>query len=73
MKQLHDEQWMKNYLQCKSFFERHGHFPKETEDKRLRSWAKSWWTRSYLKNPQLHQEKADMLTAIGFEYKGNKQ
>lgn len=36
-------------------------------------WTMGWWKNTYLKNPELHQEKADMLLAIGFEYKGKKQ
>ena len=69
----YDEMWMLNYKECKAFFNEHGHFPTQKENKSLNGWARDWWTRVYLKNPEKHQEKADMLTAIGFEYKGKKQ
>ena len=68
------ERWMKNYLQCKEFFDKHRRFPeKRRDDNKLYQWVMAWWTKTYLKNPFLHQEKADMLLAIGFEYKGKKQ
>ena len=63
---------MKNYLQCKAFFEVHGHFPKQKENKRLYGWAYQWWKNVYLKNPELYQDKADMLISIGFKYNGKK-
>jgi len=64
--------WWKNYEEAKTFFEVHGHFPTAKENKRMYGWTRQWWTRVYLKNPEMHKEKADMLTAIGFEYKGKK-
>ena len=66
------EKWMKNYEEAKVFFEEHGYFPTGKENKRLYCWAKDWWRNNYLKNPELHQDKADMLKDIGFEYKGKK-
>ena len=58
--------WMKNYDECKTFFEENEHFPKRTENKKLNNWARHWWRVTYLKNPEINQEKARMLEAIGF-------
>ena len=72
-----DEMWnskfIKNYEEAKAFFEEHGYFPSYKENIRLYSWVRAWWTRTYLKSPEQHQDKADMLLAIGFEYKDKKQ
>lgn len=57
-----------NYAEAKAFFEQHGHFPSQKENKRLNQWGRIWWRNIYLKNMELYQEKADMLTAIGFVY-----
>lgn len=67
--QLHEEMWMKNYLQCKEFFDEHGRFPTIKENSHLYQWAKQWWILSYLKNPEQHQEKADMLNGVGYTYR----
>ena len=66
--ELNDIKWMKNYEECKVFFDEYGHFPKYSENKRLYRWARKWWKESFFKNPKKHQDKADMLTAIGFVY-----
>lgn len=60
--------WNNNYALAKAFFDTHGHFPKRGEDVKLNRWAYKWWTTNYLKNPEFYQQKADMLTAIGFDY-----
>ena len=74
--QLVDERngklWMKNYAEAQVFFEEHGHFPKQKENKKLYGWAYQWWKNTYLKNPELYQDKADMLISIGFKYNGKK-
>lgn len=62
-----------NNADAKVFFNEHGHFPTQKDSCRLNSWARYWWKNTYLKNGKLHQNKADMLLAIGFEYKGKKQ
>ena len=67
-----DKLFVKNYQEAKAFFEEHGHFPTKKENSKLNGWARNWWRNNYLMNPELHQEKADNLTAIGFEYKGKK-
>ena len=67
-----DKKWWKNYEEAKAFFDEYGHLPTEKENRLLYGWAKQWWRNVYLKNPGMYQEKADMLTAIGFEYKGKK-
>ncbi len=69
---VRNEKFMNNYQEAESFFNVHGRFPLKKENTKLRHWAMQWWRSSYLKNPELYQEKADMLTAIGFEYKGKK-
>ena len=71
--EYNENRWIKNYEKCKLFFEEHGRFPLKKENERLYAWAGSWWRNRYLKNPSVLQPKADMLKAIGFEYKGNKQ
>lgn len=71
--QLHDEQWYRNYNEAKAFFKEHGHFPTSKEDKKVYQWAKQWWFLSYLKNPEIHQEKADMLNGIGYSYRTAEQ
>ena len=73
VEEYYDKKWWKNYAEAKAFFEEHGHFPTKKENVRLYSWARNWWKRTYLKNPELHQEKADMLTAIGFTYNSNDE
>ena len=67
-----DKVWMKLYTEVKTFYEEHRHFPTSKENKKLYTWAKQWWKNTYLKSPEMHQEKANMLLAIGFEYKGKK-
>ena len=67
--QLHEEMWMKNYEECKAFFDEHGRFPTIKENSHLYQWAKQWWILSYLKNPEQHQEKADMLNGVGYTYR----
>ena len=69
---VRNEKFMNNYQEAESFFNVHGRFPLKKENTKLRNWAMQWWRSAYLKNPELYQEKADMLTAIGFEYKGKK-
>ena len=59
---------MKNYEKAKIFYDEHGHFPTNKENKVLNGLMVTWWRETYLKNPSLHQEKAEMLTAIGFTY-----
>ena len=71
--EMNDKKFMENYKEAKLFYDEYGHFPTHTESKRISLWAKCWWVRTYLKNQELYQEKADMLIAIGFEYKGKKQ
>lgn len=66
MNDLATEKWMKNYEECKVFFEEHGHFPTYKQNAKLNSWARMWWKSTYLKNPSLHQAKADMLINIAF-------
>ena len=66
MNDLATEKWMKNYEECRAFFENHGHFPTYKENAKLSGWARMWWKNTYLKNSSLHQEKADMLLKIGF-------
>ena len=65
---LSNADWDKNYAEAKAFFEEHGHFPTQKENKILNRWAMQWWRNSYLKNSELHQKKADMVTGIGFIY-----
>lgn len=72
MEEVWNRKFMKNYAEAKEFFEKHGHFPTQNENRKLNHWASSWWKRTYVNNPGMHQEKADMLLAIGFEYKGKK-
>lgn len=60
------ERWMKNYLQCKEFFEKNGRFPTYKDVPRLNGWVRMWWKNTYLKNPVANKEKAEMLMAIGF-------
>ena len=62
-----DEQWMKNYLQCKEFFDKNGHFPEKTDDIRLRNWVNRWWKKTAEQQP----DKAEMLSQLGFRYKSN--
>lgn len=59
-------QWMQNYIKAKAFFDEHGHFPTNSQQRKLCDWAKNWWRINYLKNPEINKEKAEMLTAIGF-------
>lgn len=64
-----DERWMKNWEEAWSFYEENGHFPRSKENDRLYQWSMAWWTRTYLKNPEANEEKAQMLRDIGFEHK----
>ena len=63
-----DELWSKNFEECRDWYEKMNYFPTKSENKKLYMWVYHWWKFSYLKNPELHQEKADRLTAIGFVY-----
>ena len=72
MDDRNEKLWMKNYEEAKAFFVEHGRFPTHKENKKLYSWARQWWVNTYPKNPTLHQEKADMLIAVGFGYKGER-
>lgn len=63
-----DMKWMKNYEECKAFYEEHGRFPTNKDSHRLYAWVTYWYTYSYQMKPERNQEKADMLAAIGFEY-----
>ena len=65
---LNDEKWMKNYKEAKAFYKEYGYFPKKDDNQKLSAWARQWWRDTYLKNMQKHQEKAEMLNAIGFTY-----
>ena len=65
--------FMKNYEEAKTFVDEYGHFPTQKENKKIYHWAKTWWTRTYLKNQKLYQKKANMLKAIGFEYQTSKE
>ena len=68
-----DRTFERLYSEAAAFYKKNGHFPTKTENLSLRKGVVRWWTQYYLKSPEQHQEKADMLLAIGFEYKGNKQ
>ena len=63
-----DELWSKNFEECRDWYEKMNYFPTKSENKKLYMWVYHWWKFSYLKNPELHQEKAHRLTAIGFVY-----
>ena len=68
--------WNENYTEAKAFFDQHGRFPASSQQQKLYDWAKNWWRINYLQKPELNQEKADMLLAIGFvpkEAKSMKQ
>ena len=67
-----DRTFKRLYSEAAAFYEKNGRFPKKTDNLSLRKGAVRWWTQYYLKNPERYREKAEMLTAIGFEYKGNK-
>ncbi len=71
--EMYDDLWMKNYKEAKDFYDKNGHFPIWKERKSLNSWAVNWWRCNYMKNPELHQEKAEMLTTIGFKYRNNRE
>ena len=73
VKEYHDHRWHNQFIKAKLFFNEHGRFPKSSEEPQIYVWVRNWWILSYLKNPELHQEKANMLLAIGFQYKGKKQ
>jgi len=67
-----EDVWMTNYLEAKAFFDKHGHFPTFSEIEKSKKWARQWWNNIYLKNPAEHQQKAEMLLSIGFEFKDMK-
>ena len=72
-KDRNDGMWMKNYEEAKAFYDEQGHFPRSNENNRLYQWSMAWWTRSYLKNPEENEVKAQMLGEIGFVYQPNEE
>lgn len=68
--EINEQKWTANYGAVLSFFRQHGHFPTRAEDMKLRLWADGWWRGTYLKNPQLHEKKAQLLKDAGFRYRG---
>lgn len=59
--------FIKNYKEAKAFFEEHGHFPTQRENKTLNQRFTSWWCRIYLRNPYKYEEQAQMLRNIGYK------
>ena len=58
--------FMKNYEKAKVFFDEHGRFPTEKDDKILHGRFISWWNRVYKKNIVKYENQAQMLRKIGF-------
>ena len=58
--------FMKNYEKAKVFFDEHGRFPTEKDDKILHGRFISWWNRVYKKNILKYENQAQMLRKIGF-------
>ena len=55
--------WDKNYAEAKEHFEKTGHFPTKSENKRIRGWAHKWVRLSSYKYP----ERLQLLLNIGYE------
>lgn len=66
-----EHNWNSIYAKAKAFYEEYGHFPKFDEDKKIYSWAISWYTYNYLNNPEKNEERAQMLMDIGFAYQNS--
>lgn len=70
---FNEERWMSNYSEALQYYKDTGGFPLQKDNLKLHQWASYWWRNVYLKNPELHQNKADMLTDIGFDYKSGSE
>ena len=61
---FYEQLWYRNFEEAKAFFNEHGHFPTFTENRKLRSWVRSWWKIGSTKHP----DKVKLLAEIGYTY-----
>lgn len=54
--------WEENYRTAHNFFKKHGHFPTNKEDRRIRQWANVW----FHKHSEKYPDKLQMLLSIGY-------